>query len=391
MFSDYYRLAYTHNPLADFLLFTLLDDVDSYLPRFRLMIQGDTLVNSVFAPDFDTASIAWLREVKAQENELNYSLFFSHIYQAFIEYKLKPYKKDFPLGLPRTHEDNYFVLEDGIDWVIDHIPAAPKPFLGYYHFLPPHHPYNTRLDMFQTFARDGFVLPEKPATQFTRNVPYKELEAQNWRYDEFILYVDAEFARLHQSLEKAGVLDNTWLILTSDHGELFERGIRGHDTKTLFHSLINVPLMIFEPGQTSRRDVYENTSAADLLPTLLRITGRDTASASWAEGRVLPPFRAPDEQYHNRVYTMECKELPANHPMTFGAITIIEDNYKLVYTYGYPEIGYGELFELFDLQTDPEELNNLFFTRKDIFDRLFPTLQAELEMNDRPYQGGASS
>ena len=65
------------------------------------------------------------------------------------------------------------------------------------------------------------------------------------------------------------MLDDTYVIVTSDHGEMFERGIRGHVTPTLYEPVIRVPLLIAKPGQREREDVYAPTSCVDLLPTLL--------------------------------------------------------------------------------------------------------------------------
>ena len=67
-----------------------------------------------------------------------------------------------------------------------------------------------------------------------------------------MLYVDFEFNRLYTNLEQQGVLDNTLLIFTSDHGELFERNMMAHNDPYLFEPVVKVPLIIFEPGQTER-------------------------------------------------------------------------------------------------------------------------------------------
>ncbi len=64
-----------------------------------------------------------------------------------------------------------------------------------------------------------------------------------------ILYADKEFGRFFDYLDSSGLLDNTWVVLTSDHGEMFERGIDGHDTEVLYEPVIRIPLMIFEPGR----------------------------------------------------------------------------------------------------------------------------------------------
>ena len=75
-------------------------------------------------------------------------------------------------------------------------------------------------------------------------------------YDEFIANLDYEFGRLLDYLEEIGLLGSSYLILTSDHGELFERGHRGHNTPLLFEPLLRVPLVISSPGQEERKDIH---------------------------------------------------------------------------------------------------------------------------------------
>jgi len=60
-------------------------------------------------------------------------------------------------------------------------------------------------------------------------------------YDEFLLYVDREFGRLFNYMETSGLLENTWVVFTSDHGEIFERGSIGHSSDGLYQSHIRVP------------------------------------------------------------------------------------------------------------------------------------------------------
>ena len=66
------------------------------------------------------------------------------------------------------------------------------------------------------------------------------------------------------------------MVLTSDHGEMFERGISGHGSRVLYQPVVRIPLMIFEPGQQMGADIYEYTSAVDVLPTLAHLTGQET-------------------------------------------------------------------------------------------------------------------
>ena len=206
------------------------------------------------------------------------------------------------------------------------------------------------------------------------------------RYDEYLLYVDAEFARLHAFMEQNGLLENTWLVFTSDHGELFERGIVGHQTPAMYQPVTQVPLLIFAPGQLTRQDITDNTSAIDLLPTLLAVTGQDIPD--WAEGDVLPPFAATPLKADRQIVCLRGKGIEKDQPLHKGSAMLVKGRYKLVYIFGYPnDFENGELVELYDLETDPEELNNLYPAQKTLGNSLLAELLASRDNADRRYLG----
>jgi len=62
-------------------------------------------------------------------------------------------------------------------------------------------------------------------------------------------------------------------VLTSDHGELFERGLKAHASDTLYQPEIRVPLLIFEPGRQAGLEIHTPTGAVDVMPTVAHVTG----------------------------------------------------------------------------------------------------------------------
>ncbi len=168
--------------------------------------------------------------------------------------------------------------------------------------------------------------------------------------------MDDEFSRLFQVMRYNGTLDNTCLILTSDHGELFERGIIGHNTPTLYEPIVRVPLVMWSSGQTERRDVYTPTSNVDLLPTLCQLAG--VPIPAQCEGVPLPLSEDSLVDPNRPVFVVEAKENPRNAPLRKATFAMIRGDYKLIHTMGYPE--YPDPFELFNLAQDPDELNNLY-------------------------------
>jgi arylsulfatase A-like enzyme len=237
----------------------------------------------------------------------------------------------------------------------------PRPFLAYLHFLPPHDPYHARKDCVGRFA-DGWAPAPKPAHPLSDGVSEEDLINYRREYDEHIAYADAEFGRLFDFMKANGILDTTYVIVTSDHGELFERGIWEHVTPCLFEPLIRIPLLISIPGQPVRRDVYAHTSAVDLLPTLLQVAGIERPE--WCEGQVLPSVGDHPAEADRAVYCVDAKGSSKFGPLTKRTVSVIRGDYKLVHYLGHG--GYDNVYEMYDLSQDPQELTNIYSSRSDV-------------------------
>ncbi|MCK6566400.1 MAG: hypothetical protein DCC59_00980 [Chloroflexi bacterium] len=386
-FDDYHRVGYTHNPLANTLLMQFQMDMDQYVPMEKLFISDDGLIRELFSKDEDIATVSWTREIKRSEYGYSYSLLLSHLYEKYKDLQLASYKSAYPNGLPNTNGGNYYVLEEGIDWLRDQIAEFPQPFFAYIHYHPPHFPYKPRIEFNDTFTRDSYKPPAKPDDLFTEDNSYDTLANARARYDEFILNVDSEFGRLFDTLESSGMLENTWVALTSDHGEMQERGISGHVTPTLYQPIVRVPLMIFEPGKATGSEVHEPTSAVDLMTTLLYLTGHEIPE--WSEGNILPPYADGAPKRSNLVYTVQARRNNVELPLTEATISQVVDNFKLIYYIGYPELeGLGEKIQLFDIQSDPEEMNDLSVAKRETASELLDLLKIKLNEVNRPYQSG---
>jgi len=323
-FENYYRLTYSHNPLANNLL-NKLDrggNLEDYIPSKLLFLTTDGIITDLFKNDDDIASVSWVRAMKSKEEGFAYSLFLSHFYEPYQDYKIQRLRPFYPRGVPSVKSDNYFLLEQAVDWLGNTVKNVPQPFISYFHLMPPHAPYKTHIDYYNIFKNDGFNPVPKPLDLFARfdDPQYVDIWQARRSYDEFILYADREFGRFFDALEKSGLLENTWIVFTSDHGEMFERGVQGHFTPLLYQPVIRVPLMIFEPGRTTRKDIYSKTSAVDVLPTLAHVTGQKPVS--WTEGTVLPPF-GPEPASDRNVYVLQAKSTKQYDPITVATILLL--------------------------------------------------------------------
>jgi arylsulfatase A-like enzyme len=389
-FNNHYRLTYSHNPWVYTMLDQFNDDLEDLIALDKFLLMNDFLL-ALFENDDDIAKVSWIRTIKRNREGYVYSLFLSHLfehYEKYREVKFGNLKSLYPRGVPSNDYINYFLLEDVIDWLGNNIKAVSQPFLGYFHFWPPHEPYRTRQDFYGRFENDGYKPIDKPHNPFSYGPAQKDplrLPRMRTEYDEFILYADSEFGRLYNYLERSGLLNNTWVVLTSDHGELFERGIEGHSTSVLYQPLIRIPLLIFEPKRTTRTDIFSPTSAIDVLPTLLHVTGY--GQAPWSEGTVLPPFAPAKNSLERNLYTLEARTNEQFSPITVATTTLIKGNYKLIYYFGYDEWGEnGEHVELYDFENDPEELNNMYLSKKDISMELLNELKEKIAQVNETYK-----
>lgn len=379
IFDQYYRLSYTHNSVAFTLLTQLKNSMDKLKSRQDLFLDGDLISDVLFANDEDIASVSWRQAVVKTGRKGTYSLFLAHLYRAYKQNLIEKYSNLYPRGIPNIRDDNFFLLEDAIDWTIEQVPTLPQPFLGYFHYLPPHDPYFTRNDFIDHFKGDGYHSIEKPEHIFTNDRSFSDLEIDRRWYDEFILLVDEEFGRMYDQMERSGALDNTILVFTSDHGEMFERGITKHYNESLHLPIINIPLLIIEPGQTQRRDILSATSNADLLPTLLQMTGQPIPD--WVDGQVLPPFNPAGEDSQRSIFAAEAKSFDQQYgEITPGSFMIVKDGYKLTYYTGWEQQHDNDpLVELYNISEDPEELEELSASHPDLADDLIKELMDKVE------------
>ena len=103
-------------------------------------------------------------------------------------------------------------------------------------------------------------------------------KAEGLAYDAEIRFADEQIGRLLQTLADAGELDDTLIVLTSDHGEGLadfpEVPFGDRHGETLYDAITHVPLILHHPALAARQ-VDELVSAVDLLPTLLGLLGID--------------------------------------------------------------------------------------------------------------------
>jgi len=139
-----------------------------------------------------------------------------------------------------------------------------RPFFIFVNYMDAHFPYNPDDDTARLFLDENELktsyrleLRFPPIEHFldVSKAGYDESDIQiiNKLYDACIRYLDSELAHLFLNLEKLGVLDETLIIITSDHGEYLGTRNRLAHGLGLHQEVLHVPLLVryptlFEPG-----------------------------------------------------------------------------------------------------------------------------------------------
>ena len=359
---DYHRLVFTQNVYADMLLRQFEGEIERILPLDSFALVGGALYPRLVPNDAIYGMKAYDQFLFKRE-EAHGSLFLSLLNDLSLQVRERTqaaaWRPVYPDGLPRlANTDVYFAFEQLTNGLIGLLSDLPAPTFAYLHLMPPHAPYIPRQEFLGRFS-DGWQPQAKKKHRLAPGGSQERLDRLRQTYDEFLANLDAEFGRLVDHLERSGVLDNSYVIFTSDHGEMFERGVSGHSSPLLFEPGVRVPLIISAPGQRTRRDVHVLTSNVDLLPTLALLAGQP--APAWAAGRALPgldPASDPAGDPQRSIFIVEAKANPAYAPLRKASLALIRGRLKLTHYFGYRY--YRDEYELYDLEEDPEELNNRF-------------------------------
>jgi arylsulfatase A-like enzyme len=380
-------LGFAQNILAEVLLQQFRADIHEHLPFDSYSTEMKALdISKYFPSDPLVAHYAFddfLINSDVTSNPVPGSAYFGYLdmfYGQFHETLGEP-SQEYPRGMPSTGKyfyDNQKVYASIFE-TIQALEKQAQPYLAYIHLLSPHAKYCPRKEFVGIFPEIN--VPFKERHKLANHVKQSLLNEYRMQYDEYIANVDAEFGSLLDKLDASGILDQSYFVVTSDHGELFERGENGHNTFLLYDSVIHIPLLISAPQQRQQHDFHSLTSNIDLLPTLLNIEGRKVPSS--LEGRLLPGFGGVEDGTRS-IFAVEAKTNSAFGPLKRATITLMRENYKIIYYGDYPR--YSNVFELYDLYDDIDEKKDLFAEGPAIASLLKEELLDTLSMMNKPFE-----
>ena len=176
------------------------------------------------------------------------------------------------------------------------ISNTKSPFFLWIHILPPHQPYipsekyKNKLIKEELLTNSPDLINHFFAVQGKRYSKNQQFIVDKLRlkYDENIMYADDEFGKFVNSLSTQGIIKNSILIVTSDHGQSFRKGYLGHGglrLENLYNQFIQIPLIIHMPNQQAGKRIKSNAEHVDLAPTILELLNMDVPK--WMEGESL--------------------------------------------------------------------------------------------------------
>jgi len=377
--EDYHRVAFGQNVWAHLILSQFASDIDTLLSPGSYG-EINYLLNDYFPNDRNMASRA-LDDFLFKRDLSPASVLFGPLYRALYYRKTTMVDATgYPRGIPQhVNYPTYFRLAELFEGLAALINGFSSPTFAYLHLFPPHAPYRSSDEFFGKFV-DGWSPVNKPNHRFGDKLDKQVVKTARRTYDEYLATIDWEFGNFMQTLETNGVFENSYVIITSDHGEMFERGEKAHASVLLYDPVIHIPLMISVPGQKNRQDVYAPTHAVDVLPTLAHLAGKPVPV--WSEGSRLPGLGGM-EQTGRSIYTIEAKNNPAFTPLNRATFVLQKDGYKLIHYKGYAS---QDTFELYDLTTDIEELDDLYPRQPSASKLLIQELLDTLADADKPYK-----
>jgi arylsulfatase A-like enzyme len=247
------------------------------------------------------------------------------------------------------------ILPRALNWLDAY---AAESFFLFLHTYDIHAPYISPAPyagMFHEAPYTGDLVPTTKRLDqiFLERIELDPVDLQHLvdSYDEGIRYTDAQIGRLFEELESSGRFEDSWVIVTSDHGEEFgEHGSVIH-WQLYYQPNLRIPLIVRPPGGVDGPlRIGGNTELIDILPTLLALVDAEPLDA--AQGRSLVQEMAARRKGERAVSFAESSQRIAlgwwPRPEEQHLRSIIQGDYQLIFNERYRARP-----QLFKLSADP--------------------------------------
>ncbi|MEZ5657280.1 MAG: sulfatase-like hydrolase/transferase [Burkholderiaceae bacterium] len=280
-----------------------------------------------------------------------------------------------PARIPAEFSESAYMTDRAIDFIEQ---AGDSRWCLHLSYIKPHWPYIAPAPYHNRYGPEDVLAARRSPGQDQDDHPVYRAFAQMrwgqvWRregaretvipaYMGLVRQLDDEIGRLIGHLRAKGMLDETLIAITADHGDYL--GDHWLGEKDLFHDQSSkVPLIIVDPrpGADGTRGAVEDrlVGTIDLLPTFIEAFGGQPPAHRLEGASLMPLLEAQSTPGWRETIFSECDyvRMPVRRLLERGfgdaRLTMAFDGrYKFVHCLGFPPM-------LFDLQEDPDEFRDL--------------------------------
>ncbi len=260
---------------------------------------------------------------------------------------------------PFAHDDR--VVDAAVDWLTARAPNLQQPWTLAVNVLKPHFPQMVTQELWDMYPKGG-TLPPFGTNEATAQHPFAV--SLRWHFDTAemteeqirglrrgylgcVTEADRQLGKLLDALERTGQIENTLIAYTSDHGEML--GKFGMWWKcSLYEDSARVPLIVAGPGFKPGARVKTPVSTMDLQAAIFKSLNANRPAA-WA-GTPLQSIEV-DDPHH----VLFCEY--HGHGVPASCFMVRKQAWKFIYYIGAPA-------QIFNLESDPNELHNLAVTNR---------------------------
>lgn len=301
---------------------------------------------------------------------------------------------DKPANIREEDSETPWLTSRTIDFIESQDPE--KPWLAHVSYIKPHWPYIVPSPYHKMYGHNQIQAvvraeseredPHPVFGQYQNNMIGRAFQRDEVRdvvipaYMGLIKQCDDQMGRLFKYLEDTGRMQDTMIVLTSDHGDYL--GDHWMGEKELFHDpSVRVPLIVYDPSKaanSTRGTVCDDlVESIDLAATFIEFAGGDVPDHI-VEGRSLLPIlrgKTPKDwrDFAISEYDYSATQMSVNlglKPRDARLFMVVDKNWKFIHAEG------GLRPMLFDLKNDPEELHDLGDTDQynDVLDLMYERL-----------------
>jgi len=264
--------------------------------------------------------------------------------------------------LPAEHFEDAYIGRRAAEWIED----VPDDFPWHYFvsFVGPHDPFDPPTEYADLYRNapmppairdEGDGKPGKTRRRM-RNIDPETVARTRRQYCAATHLIDDQIGRILAALESRDMLENTYVIYASDHGEMLaDHGL--YTKGVAYEASLRVPLIVAGPGIEGGRVSDALIELIDVNPTICELAGLPAQEG--IDARSFAPVLRGEVQEHRSDAVTALRHLRA----------IRTNRYKIIENY-------GDVDEPYDLAEDPQELSNVAPERPDVARELRRRMQA---------------